>query len=701
MVKYQKYLGKPCPSFSALFHAFLSHTQLLYFFFRLPWNSNVYIFSQNQNRMKIEALVVLLLLIPSSLALENLYEYDSLNIDLEIRGGFELIPTGGNARVEDVTAELYLIPEESFRQKIMNIDSSGESQNNKLAFTWDHPAIGTHLFGYDARVKTNNQRMEVRRKIPFPINPSELAGFEEYLQPTATIDSTNPAVVAQAAELVEGEDDLFKVAFNLANWVDTKVKYDLTTLTAETSQKASWVLENKEGVCDEMTSLFVAMARAIGIPARFVSGISYTTSDLFSEPWQPHGWAEVYFPSVGWVSFDITFGEYGYIDVTHIKLRDGFDPQDAATRYEWLAHNVELKTSKLEVNSAVSGTGHIVPEELELEQEILAPEIDLDSYNLVKGVLKNKADYYAATTLRLAVPPEVEIVGKNKRTILLAPDEVKETIWIIKVSGGLDENYIYTFPSLIWSEKNTSVGDSFIAQEGKPAYSKEEIEQLNVAVEDKIYSRKVSFTCDYPEELRQGEKAEVSCTIKNTGNTNLHQVQFCLESVCEQVDLPINQQHTSTITVEGKTIGGNKIVVTAENDLVQKTRSLPYTVLDEPQVGLSLEYPEAVKYGEEFVLKMNMGKASFNSPQNVNLKVHSFAGENSWEIEELLQNQAIGLEINSRGMGWKNKFEIMVSWQDQEGKVYSEKQEIMIKVHPASFADRMKMGINAVVNWFS
>lgn len=651
--------------------------------------------------MKKFPLIVFLLLLPFTLAEENLYNYDSLTIDLEIEGAFELIPTGSNARVEEVTTVLYLYPEENSRQQQLDFDSTGKVRGRQVFFEWNNPAIGTHPFGYAARIKTNNQRVEVHRKIPFPLSPSQTDGFEEYLQPTATIDSTNPAIVAKATELVEGEEDLFKAVFKLANWVDSNVKYDLTTLTAETSQKASWVLDNKEGVCDEMTSLFVAMARAVGIPARFVSGVSYTTSDLFSEPWQPHGWAEVYFPEVGWVSFDITFGEYGYIDVTHIKLRDGFDPQDAATRYEWLAHNVELKTSKLEVNSEVLGTERIVPEELELEQEILAPEIDLGSYNLVKGILKNKADYYAATTLRLAVPPEVEIVGKNKRTILLAPDEVKETIWIIKVSEGLDGNYIYTFPSLIWSEKNTSVGDSFIAQEGKPAYSKEEIEQLDVAVEDKIYSRKVSFTCDFLEELPLGEKAEVSCTIKNTGNTNLKRVQFCLESVCEQIDLPINQQHTSTITVEGKTVGGNKIVVTAENNLVQKTMSLPYTVLDEPQVGLSVEYPESVRYGEDFTLAMNLGKSSFASPREVNLVVHSFAGENEWEIEELLQNQAIGLEINSGGMSRKNRFEIKVTWQDGEGKIYTEEQEIEIQVNPTSFGDRIKMWMNTMVNWFS
>ncbi len=123
----------------------------------------------------------------------------------------------------------------------------------------------------------------------FPI--TDVGENQQYLLATENIDSHNSEVIQIASELAEGEDDLFKVAFKLASWVEENVEYDLNTLTATASQKASWVLENRQGVCDEMTSLFIAMARSLGIPARFTSGISYTTSELFDENWQPHGWA--------------------------------------------------------------------------------------------------------------------------------------------------------------------------------------------------------------------------------------------------------------------------------------------------------------------------------------------------------------------------------------------------------------------------
>src|SRR3989344_4645013 len=452
--------------------------------------------------MVIMLTIIVLFSISLVQAQENLYQYDSLNLQLNVLGQLSLLPTASNAQINEAQARLLLYPSKDYRQEIINWDSTGEVSGKEVNFVWNDGRIENKNFGYNTLIKTENKRLQVRTKIPFPIRDTQ--GNDEYLKPTATIDSNNVEVIAKASELAEGEDDLFKVAFKLSSWVESNVRYDLNSLTESTSQKASWVLQNKIGVCDEMTSLFVAMMRSLGVPARFVSGISYTTSPLFSNPWQPHGWAEVYFPDLGWVSFDIAFGEYGYIDVTHIKLRDGFDPKEPATRYEWLANDVKLVAQDLEMETSIKSKGAIVPENIHLEEEILAPEVAFGSYNLIKGILRNNAPYYAATTLQLAVPPEVVISGRNKRTILMGPGETKETYWIVQVSSKLDKSFIYTFPALIYSEKNITVRKTFTAQTGKPSYSKDEIEKLTVQDEEKSYSRTITITCDYPQALKVG-----------------------------------------------------------------------------------------------------------------------------------------------------------------------------------------------------
>ena len=642
---------------------------------------------------------LIILIVPLVLAEDNLYLYDSLKLQLDINGEFELISEGASSSVKKVSAELLLYPEDSYRQILQEIDTLGEVEEDKVTFSWKDPELGKKELSYSAIINTVNSRIKVKKKINYPINqlPSEI---NEYLLPTETIDSHYPQIITQATELAEGETDLFKVVFKLASWVEDNVEYDLSTLTADTSQKASWVLNNRQGVCDEMTSLFIAMARSLGIPARFVSGISYTTSELFEENWQPHGWAEVYFPGIGWVSFDITFGEYGYIDVTHMKLRDGFDPVEPSTKYEWLANKVGIKTSDLKLNTKIIARGEIKEEELLLEQEILAAEVGLGSHNLVKGVVKNTADYYAATTLQLATPKEVEIIGRNKRKILLEPKEIKETFWIIKVSDNLKDNYWYQFPVIVYSEKNISRENSFKSSSGKPIYSQNDIEKLTIEDEEKSYSRKVSFNCDYPEEIFVNEEASIKCKIKNSGNTNLKQINFCLNNVCQKVNLPINQEESQEIKIKGEKIGWNKIIVSVENEIIEKKTSLEFAVLDSPEIEITVDAPQEIMFAEQFEIILNLEKKSFSVPKNVKIIIDGPGFENQWTLKELKKNEELILEMKSERLSKKNSFLITTSWEDKNGKEYSKEKKIIINSKATNIKDKIKMWLNSLLKVF-
>ncbi len=648
--------------------------------------------------MKKLLLIALLLLIPLALAEDNLYLYDSLELYLDINGEFNLKKESNSASLKEVSAKLLLYPQESYRQKILSMDTAGEPEGDLVFFEWNDQKIEEKKFGYSAIIKTNNQRVEVNTEIPFPLKGIDK--YKKYLLPTETIDSDNKKIIQKATELVEGEDDAFKAVFKLASWVEENVKYDLNTLTATASQKASWVLDNKNGVCDEMTSLFIAMARAVGIPARFASGISYTTSELFEENWQPHGWAEVYFPEVGWVDFDITFGEYGYVDVTHIKLRDGFDPAEPATKYEWLANDVILEVKDLDLAVNIKKQGNPEEEEIFLEQEILAEEVDFGSYNLIKGVMKNSANFYTATTLQLAVPEELEVLGRNKRTILLSPKEVRETFWIVKVAENLNQNSWYQFPTLIYSEKNVTVRDSFKAQAGKNYYSEAEIKELTVKDEEKTYSRKVSFICTYPKELKLKEEADVECSLKNSGNTNLKKVNFCLSDVCEIVDLPINQKETTKIVIKAEKVGWNKIIISAENNEVEKKSSLEYLVLDEPKIDVKVITPEVIKFGEKFTINTILEKISFADPKELSVIVKGMGVEHRWEITELKEKEELELEMSGERIAKNNLFKITTTWKDKEGKIYSNKQELAVVGEAEDFFGKIKILINSIISWF-
>jgi len=649
--------------------------------------------------MVIMLTIIVLFSISLVQAQENLYQYDSLNLQLNVLGQLSLLPTASNAQINEAQARLLLYPSKDYRQEIINWDSTGEVSGKEVNFVWNDGRIENKNFGYNTLIKTENKRLQVRTKIPFPIRDTQ--GNDEYLKPTATIDSNNVEVIAKASELAEGEDDLFKVAFKLSSWVESNVRYDLNSLTESTSQKASWVLQNKIGVCDEMTSLFVAMMRSLGVPARFVSGISYTTSPLFSNPWQPHGWAEVYFPDLGWVSFDIAFGEYGYVDVTHIKLRDGFDPKEPATKFEWTSNNVQLKPGNLIFPIEVVKKGNLIPDEIQLEDSILAPEIGFNSYNLIKGIVKNKEDYYVASTLQLAAPAELTISGRNRRTLLLGPKEVRETYWIVFVSN-LDSSYEYTFPITIYTEENMTVKDTFKIKAGGQIYSNQDIEQLTVQNEEKSYSRKVSFTCEYPKEIMLNEEASFSCTIKNSGNANLRGINFCLGKVCDIIDLPINQEKTSNIKVRAETSGAHKVIVSAENNLVEKRESLEYIVRDKPNITVQADYPKTImKYGDHFKIDINLKKISFSTPQQVIVKVKGTGFSNQWAVDELTKTEKLTLELDKEGFSSKNEYIITTTWTDEKGGLYSNIEKVTVLGEANNFGESMMMFLNRILGWFS
>ncbi len=87
-----------------------------------------------------------------------------------------------------------------------------------------------------------------------------------------------------------------------------------------------FLLESREGYCAYFATAFVLLARAEGLPARYVEGFCVpvnkeTVMEVYSA--SAHAWPEVYFEGVGWISFEPTPG-YGDIlyDSWKVKKRE-------------------------------------------------------------------------------------------------------------------------------------------------------------------------------------------------------------------------------------------------------------------------------------------------------------------------------------------------------------------------------------------
>ena len=76
--------------------------------------------------------------------------------------------------------------------------------------------------------------------------------------------------------------------------------------------RARQVLEAKQGDCNEHTVLYVALARAVGLPARTAVGLVYLRGHFYY-----HAWPEVWLGE--WVAVDPTLGQYP-ADASHLRF---------------------------------------------------------------------------------------------------------------------------------------------------------------------------------------------------------------------------------------------------------------------------------------------------------------------------------------------------------------------------------------------
>lgn len=159
--------------------------------------------------------------------------------------------------------------------------------------------------------------VEVNAAMPPPEKlaklPVDREKFGDDLAPTPFVQSADPAIKAQAAQIVGDERDAYAAARKINAWVYRNIRKVGTAALSNASE----VLKTREGDCTEHTVLFVALARAAGIPAREVAGL--TAVDR-GDGLYYHAWPEVWIGD--WIAMDPTLGQ-DLADATHVKFAQG------------------------------------------------------------------------------------------------------------------------------------------------------------------------------------------------------------------------------------------------------------------------------------------------------------------------------------------------------------------------------------------
>ena len=146
----------------------------------------------------------------------------------------------------------------------------------------------------------------------------EPSGLDEYLHDDLYIQTSHPRIRQKAIEITLVSTNPWDAACAIASYLYQNIQKE----GRGTIPSSLEVLNTMKGDCTEHSSLFTALARAIGIPTKIVTGLVYTNQGFFY-----HAWNEVFIAG-DWVPIDSTLNRLE-VDATHIKLAEGSLDQQA------------------------------------------------------------------------------------------------------------------------------------------------------------------------------------------------------------------------------------------------------------------------------------------------------------------------------------------------------------------------------------
>lgn len=192
---------------------------------------------------------------------------------------------------------------------------------------WSEIMIGNLAPGETKRT-TVMQTLRVR-SVQFSINPNAVgttfpSEVEEFMLPVSGLFESDTSVIQEFANrIIENETNPYLKAKRIFENVADYLTYEQQTV----EHGALWAYNSRKGDCTEHSNLFIALARAAGIPAKAVVGkgflplysIGLGSVDLKG---LGHEWAIIYLPNIGWVPLDAVWpseqGSFGKTDYLHI-----------------------------------------------------------------------------------------------------------------------------------------------------------------------------------------------------------------------------------------------------------------------------------------------------------------------------------------------------------------------------------------------
>ena len=580
---------------------------------------------------------------------------DAMELDVEVRGDANITLTG-TGKGEELKATVSYVPAAAKEVTAIPDPVSLEP----LVFVWNSVTAGKYGYRYDATVTSFADIPRLTEPIPYPFTaPPDIAVF---LKPQKYTD-TNPQIRALATELVGTEKDATKIVYNLAAWTRTNVKYDLQSIAADATKSSSWVYANREGVCDELTALFISLSREAGIPARFVSGLAYTTLPEFPQPWQAHGWAEVWLPDHGWVPVDIAYGEVFWLDAAHIPITRTADARASGADSTLRARGLTMQPSPLGTDVIVTAERGSVVEKLTATLSPQYSKTGSRSGNVIIASVTNAAPYTIVTDVTLLTTAETVLEDARSQMVFIPAGATRLVRWRVQM-GEFDKGYTYTVPFGIAVRRGTGANTKVTGTAQGTVYP------MPLPDDAGETGGSLEVICTEPPALYTGETTHVSCTAHGA-TVCADKCLFGAANLSFTAGAP--GAYPQTVNASGNGARGHALVT--------------FMVIEPPKPNITVNISPIFSIDDEALLMFSVHSSAMT---DVTVVAESGLVTQTWSQPDLSDKDfALKFPAALLNAG-ENTFKIRVEGSDKNGKRVSATATINASL-PASRWERMQL----------
>ena len=256
----------------------------------------------------------------------------------------------------------------------------------------------------------------------------DASAFAQYLKEDRYWEVNNEEIRNKAKDLTDENKSTYENAQSIFKFVTRYLKYNMSKATGNSERLgALQALHNPDdAICMEFADLYIALARASGIPAREIDGFAYAPQSEFKiDSYEVlHEWVEIYIPSMGWIQIDPTWSSAP----STIELFTQFDAKHITFVTKGLSSQTpypagSYKTKEREVGDVVISVTEEKPLlKTEVDSEIIFNQKPVTLF-LNKGqlLLKNTGTTSAYSLEAVCMAEEGTINCGDNKTVILPP----------------------------------------------------------------------------------------------------------------------------------------------------------------------------------------------------------------------------------------------------------------------------------------